>query len=704
MKKISLLLFLVYSIILSAYNIKIDYSNNTNFIKLSDVSTNATVFMDNTKTDYKIAFKDTAFENKSYILPKGPVKMIKLYDNTLELIMIFPVDIDIKSSKDISITITGKQPLNDELFHFKTIKIKDLLDILLKELGFNKYYLTEIPDKNISLELKNFYPEDLFRIIFDSTGLYYDYLSTKDIYISKNKLYSENFPIINSNKSNEKEEFELINSTVPNFSSIIKLLNLSYVKISDSLYLVKGDSENIDLIKEISFNISSITDNNTNKNEKAKKENIEISYPSTKTNSEKTKEFKLFNFNLPQKDIIKDFNIEYTEISDNLLLLKGYNNDLYLFEKYYNIAYDIYSKNKENKKDDEISKNSDYPKITEDSTYAILKTPVDIGKISPLFDLKIDYIDNDIYVIKGSKKNIEKMKNINNKIKDLISNDSTKINCTEESTISILDNPATITVINTTKPIDKLADILNLDIIELSKDNYVVKGRNINLLMDILSKIPQRKESEINKKANNNNIKNTIKIKIIQSNLDLLPFNKIFKNTIIQKIDKNYIIKGTEDDIKIIENFNDKYNIIEATKTINDTNKINDFYISIKNDKFDYFDAIAKNMNIQYDAIYSNNVGKIIRIKSNLEDYKKLYKLLSLKNTITTITKDTTKTNVPAYKTLFELVEIYAKNNNLALINDEKLKNIKVFNYNNIEDIEKILEENNYYMDKEKMS
>ncbi|SHF28685.1 type II and III secretion system protein [Marinitoga hydrogenitolerans DSM 16785] len=624
MKKIMISFFLIYVITLFSYQIKIDYIENENIIEISETSTNITYFENNTKTNHKIEFKHTQFEKKNYILPKGPIKSVKTYENIIEITTLFPTNIEIQKNNKIIIKAKGKKVLNNEIFQFKNIKIKDLLDILLKELNFNVYYITDIPDKNISLNLKNFYPEDLFRILLDSTGIYYDYISTKDIYISKNSLYNAQYPIINSKeKINETtDEIEIIQTKITNIEKLITLINLQYAKLNNELYILKGTKDKIELIKNIISNIPKTSKPKIKKEKDQKQEIKNIIY-------------KIFEYSLPQKEIIKAFNIEYTDISSNIILLKGFETDITLFENYYNKAFEIYKKS-QNKSTPKTKPEKKIKKveITEEPTYIIIKSKYKIEKIEPMFKLNIQNIDKNIYIIKGIKKEIEKLKTLNDKINNILP--------TKEPT-KIITTPAKITkeptIINTEIPIENLSEMLNLEIKKIFDNVYIVKGEKVDFLKNIISKIQVPKETKINE---NNNIKDKQKeekIEIIESNLNLLAFNKIFKDTIIQKIEKNYIIKGTDDEIKIIKEFNEKYNIKEIKKT----------------------SAITP---------------------------------------VSTQTSNTTEKT--KYKTLYELTEEYAKNNNLSLINEDTLKSIKLYNPENIQNIEKILSKNGYYLEKEK--
>ncbi|GAB6189165.1 hypothetical protein JCM30566_09040 [Marinitoga arctica] len=605
MKKIILTIFLINSIILFSYQIKIDYIENKNIIKITNASTYVEIYKNNQKTDYKITFKDINFENKEYILPKGPIKRINQYDNILEIKTIFPADIEIKNN--LEIIVYGKKPLNNDIFQFKKIKIKDLLDLILKEFNYNAYYLTPIPDKEISLTLKDFYPEDLFRIIFDSTGLYYHYISTKDIYISKNPLYNLNYPIINSSEIKTEETYELIQTNIPNIQSLANLINLQYVNLYNELYILKGQKEKIELIKKI---ISNIPKTDT---------------PATTTSIE-NKIYKIFEYKLPKKDIIKSFNIQYSEISKELLLLEGFEKDLEIFEQYYNQAYQIYNKKE------------------------IITNPKPIETKEP-----------------------------------------------------------TITIINTKLPIEKLSNILNLNINKFSEGIYIVKGENIEILNNIISKIPQEFENKINQKDNPNNKKNNEKIKIISSNLDLFPFNKIFKNIIIQKIEKNYIIKGPENEINTIIEFNEKYGQTkqateikkltetnESSKTTQTVSQTHTYFFTIKNEEDEYLKSITQKLNITYEILFENEEGKIIKIESSENEYLKLKELISLKESIV-------KKEITEYKSLYQIMEEYAEANNFALLNNEKLKSINIYNLKNIkENIEEILLKNGFYLEKEK--
>ncbi|KLO24319.1 hypothetical protein X275_00545 [Marinitoga sp. 1197] len=647
MKKITLIIFILYSLVIFSYQIKIDYIDNKNIIEVTGVSTDTRVFQNNTKTDYKIQFKNVKFEEKEYILPKGPIKLIKQYDNIIEIIMLFPTQLNIdktnidktniKTSNKIKIKITaeGKKRLNDEIFQFKKIKAKDLLEILLKELGFNQYYLTEMPDKDISLNIKNFYPEDLFRLIIDSTGIYYNYIGKNNIYISKNPLYKNNYPIINSKYENNEDLYEVIQTDI-NISSLVKLIDIQYTRIYEGLYILKGDKNKIEMIKKI---IAKIPIKKT------------MSEETKKVTVEKEKVYKVFEYKIPQKNIIKLFNIEYTEISDNIILLKGFKEDIKLFEEYYFQAYTLYEKQK-------------------------------IGK--------------------SNKTDIKQMN------------------------LQQIESQATITVVKTKLPIEKLSNILSLEISKLTDEIYIIKGKNnnIDILSNIISKIPQPQVNKINKKDNIKNIETDEKIEIIESNLDLYPFNKIFKNIIIQKIEKNYIIKGTPQAINTIKEFNKKYNVTltnDATKN-GITNKIitdsatvtNDYYIAIKNDEIEYFEKISKSINITYKIIYENETGKIIKITANEKQNEKFKKIWTLKEKIKeekTIKKPETidknninsnnKNKIEEYETLYKLVENYALKNNISLINNEKLKDIKIYN-NKVQNIEDLLLKNGYYIEKGK--
>ncbi|NUU99607.1 hypothetical protein XO12_05675 [Marinitoga sp. 1154] len=665
MKKITLIIFILYSLIILSYQIKIDYINNKNIIEVTGVSTDTRIFQNNTKTDYKIQFKNVKFEEKEYILPKGPIKLIKQYDNIIEIIMLFPTQLNIdktnidktnidktniETSNKIKITAEGKKRLNDEIFQFKKIKAKDLLEILLKELGFNQYYLTEIPDKDISLNIKNFYPEDLFRLIIDSTGIYYNYIGKNNIYISKNPLYKINYPIINSKYENNEDLYEVMQTDI-NISSLMELIDIQYTRIYEGLYILKGDKNKIEMIKKI---IAKIPVKKTMPEE------------TKKLIVEKEKIYKVFEYKIPQKNIIKLFNIEYTEISDNIILLKGFKEDIKLFEEYYFQAYTLYEKQKTLKE-------------------KVLQQKNEKQKIG-----------------KSNKTDIKPMD------------------------LQQMESQATITVMKTKLPIEKLSNILNLEINKLTDEIYIIKGKNnnIDILSNIISKIPQPQVNKINKKNNIKNIETDEKIEIIESNLDLYPFNKIFKNVIIQKIEKNYIIKGTPQAINTIKEFNEKYNIAltnDATKN-NITNKIitdsatvtNDYYIAIKNDEIEYFEKISKSINITYKIIYENETGKIIKITANEKQNEKFKKIWALKEKIKeekTIKKTETidknninsnnKNKIEEYETLYKLVENYALKNNISLINNEKLKDIKIYN-NKVQNIEDLLLKNGYYIEKGK--
>ncbi|WP_129408501.1 hypothetical protein [Marinitoga lauensis] len=465
--------------------------------------------------------------------------------------MIFPGDIIITRKDKIIITAKGKDALNNEIFKFKSIKIKDLLSLLLKEMGFNQYYLTDIPDKSISLDLKVFYPEDLFRIILDSTGIYYNYISTKDVYISKSPLYSIDYPIISSNDSTMNDDDEIyvsLQTNIPNFNNLLNLISLKFVKIKDSLYVIKGTKDKIELVKKIINTLPKQT-------EKQKKIIIKDSPEIIKN-----KIHKVFEYNLPQKDIIKVFNIEYSEITSNLILLTGFEEDISLFEEFYNKAYEIFQKSEANKKPD--------------------KPPIKIS---------------------------------------------------EEPTSVAIENDSTITIIDTDIPIENLTDTLDLTIKKVDDTIYIVKGKNVENLSNLISKIRQIKEMKINKNYNDKNLKNDEKIEIIHSNLDLLPFNKIFKDTIIQKIDKNYIIKGTEKAVNTIKDFNEKYDIKETKESSPVILPKKFYYFTVKNDEYKYFSIILKNLNIDHEIIYENNTGKVLKIQASESDYKNLKELLSLK-------------------------------------------------------------------------
>ncbi|WGS66010.1 hypothetical protein [Marinitoga aeolica] len=687
MKKSFVVFFILLSSLFFAYDIKIDYLNNNNIIEITGVATDITIFKNNTKTNYKIKFNDVQFEKKTYILPRGPIKKINLYDNIIEIIMIFPGDIVINKNNKVIISAKGKKALNNETFKFKNIKIKDLLNLLLKELGFNQYYLTDIPDKTISLDLKNFYPEDLFRIILDSTGIYYNYISTKDIYISKSPLYNASYPIISSKKPlniNDDEIYISLQTNISNFNNLLSLIGLKYVKISDTLYVIKGSEDKIDLVKKIINTIPV----------QPKKQDKNIIKDSQKII--KNKIHKIFEYNLPQKDIINVFNIEYSEITNNLILLTGFEEDITLFEEFYNKAYETFQKLKANEKSTKSTiktiEEKSKPIITEEPTYTIITSKYSLKNMDRFFNVNILNVDKDIYFISGLKKNISQLKSLNEQLNKFLIP-------TEEPTSIDIENDSTITVINTDIPLENLADTFDLKIKKVYDTIYIVKGKNVNELSNLISKIHQIKEMKINKNYNVKNLKNEEKIEIIHSNLDLLPFNKIFKDSIIQKIDKNYIIKGTENVINTIKDFNEKYDV----KVTNEPTPIilpkKDYYFTVKNEEYAYFSIILKNLNIDYDNIYENDSGKIVKIHVYESEYMKLKELLSLKNDL--------KENVQKNKnteslTLYSLVEQYAKNNNYALINDEKLKNITIYNPKDFNDIELLLTKNDYYLEKEK--
>lgn len=629
MKKIILIIFLINSLILFSYKIKIDYMGNNNIIEITDTSTEVEIYKNNQKTDYKVYFKNIEFKKKEYILPRGPIKRINQYENIIEIKTIFPAEIDIQNEKKLIITVKGKDALNSEIFQFKKIKVKDLLDILLKELNFNAYYLAEIPEKEISLTLKNFYPEDLFRIIFDSTGLHYNYISTQDIYISKSPLYNTNYPIINASETATEETYEIIQTNVSNIQNLIKLINLQYVTLHEGLYILKGQKDKIELMKRIISNIPVKKQGNiTNQSINTTGQSTNITKKPVKKIIE-NKTYKVFEYKLPAKNIIKLFNIEYSEISKDLLLLEGFEKDLEKFEQYYNEAYQIYSRKEK---------------------------PTKITKI------------------------------------------------TEKPTPSVtITKEPTITIISTKLPIEKLSNILNLKISKLTEEIYVVEGENIETLNEILSKASRKFENEMNKNNNTNNLENNEKIEIINSNLDLFPFNKIFKNIIIQKIEKNYIIKGPESEINTIIEFNKKYGQAkESIETVQTVPEVKTNFITIKNEEDDYFNSIAQKLDIKYEKLYENKEGKIIKIESSEEKYSKLKELLSLKKNI--VEKEVVlKQEEIEYRSLYQIMEEYAANNDYMLINNETLKSVSIYNPQNIqENIDEILLKNGYYLEKEK--
>ncbi|MBM7558637.1 hypothetical protein JOC61_000410 [Marinitoga litoralis] len=595
-------------------------------------------------------FKDLVFDNKEYVLPKGPVKKIKLYENIIEIHTIFPTELKIE--KDLKIIVKGKEALDNELFQFKNIKIKDLINLLAQELNYNIYYISDIPDKDISLNLKEFYPEDLFRIIFDSFGINYYYVSTKDIYISNSPLYDVNYPIINSDDIDENYEF--VNANIPNFSNLISLIGLDYVKINDSLYILKGKKDKIELIRNIlskvpnNINIenkssnldkstidkSTIDKSNINNSniDKTNNDNTVIDKTEeSKVNDKENKKYEVFLYDLPQKDIIKIFDLDYVDISDNVLLLMGTQKNLELFKEYYNTAKEVYDNNSNISVDN---------KTTVEAT--IIESNYDLKNLSKFFDIDVLNIEKNIYLVKG--KDIDKLKKITENTHD------------------------DIQIINTEIPLENLNDLMNIEVIKIDKDIYIIKGKDLETVNNILTKI---NEIKINKKDNINNKENNEKIETINSNLNLLVFNEIFKDVIIQKIEKNYIIKGTEDTIRLIKDFNDKYN----------KHNTEEFYLTIHNNEYEKFKKISSELDIEYNELYKEDSNIVLGLKTSEENYLKLKDLFEKESKFSA----------------YELLEDYAKENNLTLLNNEKLKDIIIYNPS---DIENILDINGYYLEK----
>ncbi|NUU97892.1 type II secretion system protein GspD [Marinitoga sp. 1138] len=506
MKKlyIPFILFLMMYINLFSYKIIIDQVENTTIIKITNILTSLEMF--NRENIYKCIFSDNIkFEDKTMEIYHGPVKKIHTYNNIIEFETIFPVnkgDIKINKldNKNLEIIVKGFGEIGDKDYYFKKILIKDILEMVLDEVKLNRYYIDPVPEKYISLTLKKFYPEDIFRILIQKSGLKYFYIDENNILFSKLNIEKTAFPIIvrenNANTKKEEYIYSLIESNIPDFLGLIRFMGIKGIKVNENVYLIYATNEKTEQIKKINHA-------------------IEVIYP------EKNGEIHL-------KKVEKN--------GENSAKMQ---------------------------KSDEIYK------------VDIIKSNYDLRKLEAFFDVEISQIATTLYLVKGEK--IEKLKEILKKIE------------------------------------------------------------NININYN-------------NKKSNNINNKNNIKIEIIESKLDLLPFNKIFKDTIIQKIEKNYIIRGKEEDIGIIKDYIEKFE--------------NEEEIS---DESDEATDVKADISLLKQDIINKNKEKNETIS------------------------------------LYKIIEKFAKEKNYSLINNDDLKAISVYNYNvdysNKKNIEYLLNEYNYILE-----
>ncbi len=471
MKKIFLVLSFVILISL-LYSEKIilsfDKETNSNIFSFQDIKITES-YVNSSNTIFTFFFDKNIIEEKTIFLDKGPLKKAFLIENKVIFTSYFPIK-NFKTYEN-KIIFESEIVFQNEKLIFNNIKLEDLIKIIFNEIGWQYFFLNQIPDISMNINSKDLYKETILRILEEFYKIQAHFYDEKTIFIGNSNSenhYSTPIKIDFEDKADtadnilKEKEFYVI----PSFFDLSKLENLfecSFIEISDKIYVSKlfeeeflklqqilkildthfleSISENSimqefheeELIEEkIFFILESEEDLNFLKNyfnyiffelndnkflfystEKEKQDILNISNLINKKNENveefngiivEEEQFFVYNSDRNLYDLKNIFDLAITKI-DNYYIFKGFESELNLLIELLNlIDKDIESS---------IDKKTDLvDEVLDENIHhseKILKSFFDLKFLENIYEVKINHIYEDYYILKTDEDTFEKI-------------------------------------------------------------------------------------------------------------------------------------------------------------------------------------------------------------------------------------------------------------------------------------------------------
>lgn len=337
MRKIFLFLFIIICLISEgAY---LNYSDDITVLNLE--KTEYFTEKNDTSTFFRIN-TDTVFEEKEFIINRGPLKYMKIKDNFIEIYSYVPVEIK-ESGDKIYFEYTEKGGILD--FSGENIKLKDILKLFFENEKLNWVFSTDIPEKNITFYSKKIKFPDIIRITEKVYGLKFDYYGENTVIVSSSeKNFDNNMPYIINTKSEEITDISTETTVTVSENEIKEVKDKKYVYIvldnkvnikniskifpaeiaeTEISYVVKTEEENIGIFTEIYQKLLDVYYENI---PETKEEKTEIEIKENVVKEEENKEEKIYyiaesSYNLEKFSEI--YGVKIIHISDNKYILFG---------------------------------------------------------------------------------------------------------------------------------------------------------------------------------------------------------------------------------------------------------------------------------------------------------------------------------------------------------------------------------------------